>query len=162
MMAVLRSHGVMIVALFLLWLLMAGISVGQALLGVIVALVATSVFSALGEASPRIRRWDAAVRLLGIVLADIVRSNAAVAWIILKGGGGSRRSGFVTIKVRLKDPSALALLSIIVTSTPGTAWLDYNAARCEVLLHVLDLVDERHWQDLIAERYERLLLEIFA
>jgi len=50
---------------------------------------------------------------------------------------------------------------VIITSTPGTAWMDYNSARGEVLLHVFDLVDEAEWLDTIKNRYEHLLREIF-
>lgn len=144
-----------------MWLLLSGLTPGQGVLAVIVAVGATHVLSALGEASPRIRRWRAIPELFGIVLYDIVRSNVAVTRIILFGAASHRRSGFVTIRLRVRHPLALAILSIVITSTPGTAWLDYNSARSEVLIHVFDLVDETYWKELIANRYERLLLEIF-
>ncbi len=98
---------------------------------------------------------------MGIVLYDIVRSNFAVAGIILSGKRRQRTSGFILVPIRLTNPSALAILSIVLTSTPGTAWLDYNSARGTLLIHVFDLVEEATWIDLIANRYERLLLEIF-
>ena len=47
------------------------------------------------------------------------------------------------------------------TSTPGTIWLNYDAAKGTLLLHVLDLVDETVWIRTIKGRYERLLMEIF-
>ncbi len=56
---------------------------------------------------------------------------------------------------------ALAVLAVVVTSTPGTAWLEYNSLNRTVLIHVLDLVDEAEWQTLIKGRYEALLMEIF-
>ena len=96
------------------------------------------------------------------MLADIVRSNLAVARLILTGGRhGRRRSGFVEIPLELRDPTALAILAVIITATPGTAWMQYDARRDAVLLHVFDLVDEADWIALIKGRYERLLLEIF-
>jgi len=63
--------------------------------------------------------------------------------------------------LELRDPTGLAVLSVIVTSTPGTAWFDYNAARGVLLIHVFDLVDEEGWRELIKSRYEHLLMEIF-
>ena len=39
--------------------------------------------------------------------------------------------------------------------------MDYDAARGRLLLHVFDLVDEDEWRDLVNDRYERLLKEIF-
>lgn len=144
-----------------MWLLLSGVSPGQAVLAVCVSIGATHTLAAMGDVSPTVRRWLAIPELFGIVLYDIVRSNIAVAGIILRGRRAARKSAFVTIPLRVKSPSGLAILSIIVTSTPGTAWLDYSATRGEILLHVFDLVDESHWRDLIANRYERLLLEIF-
>lgn len=149
------------VGLALMWLLLAGISPGQLILAAAVSIGATHALRALGEASPRIGRWTAIPKLFGIVLYDIVRSNIAVARILLSGSKRPRTSGFIVVPLRLRHPSALAILSIILTSTPGTAWLDYNSARRELLIHVFDLVDEKQWIDLIANRYERLLMEIF-
>lgn len=149
------------VGLAVMWLLLAGFTPGQFVLAVAVAIGATHALSALGETSPGIRRWTAMPELFGIVLYDIVRSNIAVTRILLSGRRAERVSGFIVVPIRLRHPSALAILSIVLTSTPGTAWLDYNSARGELLIHVFDLVDERQWIDLIANRYERLLMEIF-
>jgi multicomponent K+:H+ antiporter subunit E len=147
--------------LALMWLLLAGFTPGQLVLAVIVSVASSHALAALGEVSPRIRRWLAIPELFGIVLYDIVRSNVAVASILLSGRRRPRTSGFIVVPIRLRHPSALAILSIVLTSTPGTAWLDYNSTRGELLIHVFDLVDEAQWIDLIANRYEKLLLEIF-
>jgi multicomponent K+:H+ antiporter subunit E len=147
--------------LMLMWLLLAGFTLGQFVLAVAVAVLACQALKALGEKSPHIRRWLAIPELTGIVLYDIIRSNMAVSSLLLSIHERPRHSGFITVPIRLRHPSGLAILSIIITSTPGTAWLDYNSARSEVLIHVFDLVDREEWVDLIANRYERLLAEIF-
>ena len=147
--------------LAIMWLALSGFTPGHAILSVIVAIGSSNALRALGETSPRIRRFLAIPELFGIVLYDIVRSNFAVARIIVSGRRYQRNSGFILVPIRLTNPSALAILSIVLTSTPGTAWLDYNSARGTLLIHVFDLVDEATWIDLIANRYERLLLEIF-
>lgn len=67
----------------------------------------------------------------------------------------------MTIPLDLRDSTGLALLSIIITSTPGTAWIDYDSTRNTLLLHIFDLVDETAWLNLIKNRYEQFLLEIF-
>ena len=156
----LLPYPLLALALALMWLLLSGITPGQVVLAVGVATGASHALAALGEASPVIRRWLAIPKLAGVVFHDIVVSNIEVAGILL-GIRRARGAGFVTVPLRTRSPSALAILSIIVTSTPGTAWIDYDAARSEVLVHVFDLVDEAHWRQLIAERYERLLMEIF-
>jgi multicomponent K+:H+ antiporter subunit E len=155
----LLPYPLLALALVVMWLLLSGYSRGQLILAVFFSIAAVHAFSALGEASPRVRRWLAIPELLGVVLWDILLSNIAVARIIL--ARPARRSGFITVPLRIRHPSALGILSVIITATPGTAWFDYSTARNEVLVHVFDLDDEQHWKDLIANRYERRLLEIF-
>lgn len=144
-----------------MWLLLAGFTRGQFVLAVIVAIGATHAFKALGEPSLKIRRWLAIPELIGIVLYDTALSNAAVAWTLLSGSRRPRTSGFVTIPIQLRHPTGLAVLAIILTSTPGTAWLDYNSARGELLIHVFDFTDDKDWSELVTTRYERRLREIF-
>lgn len=150
------------VSLAVMWMLLSGFTAGQLVLAAAIGIGATHGLAALGEISPAIRRWLAIPELIAIVLYDILRSNLAVATLILGGRRQqARKSGFVAIELRLRNPTALAILAVILTSTPGTAWLDYHASRGELLLHVFDLVDDAHWRELIANRYERLLMEIF-
>jgi multicomponent K+:H+ antiporter subunit E len=94
------------------------------------------------------------------VVRDIFRSNITVARIILRR---ERRmhSGFVAIPLALTDRYGLAVLACIITSTPGTIWVNYDSRANILLIHVLDLVDEQAWIDTIKQRYESLLLEIF-
>jgi multicomponent K+:H+ antiporter subunit E len=90
-----------------------------------------------------------------------VRSNFAVARIVLGLGGGGRTAGFLTVPLELRDPRGLAVLACIVTATPGTSWARYDAADNAVTIHVLDLVDGEAWTRAFKARYERRLLEIF-
>jgi multicomponent K+:H+ antiporter subunit E len=154
-------YPLLIASLIVMWLLLSSFSLGQFVVGTAVALVAAQGMAALHPAKPRIRRWSLLPKLVAIVLYDIVRSNIAVAWLILREGNNRRVSGFMTIPLELRSPMGLAVLGLILTATPGTAWLDYNSARGTLLLHVLDLVDENTWRTLIKTRYEHLLLEIF-
>ena len=81
--------------------------------------------------------------------------------IILQGRRRERVAGFVAIPLDLRDRTGLAVLACIVTSTPGTAWIEYGADSGVLLIHVLDLVDEEAWVTLIKTRYEAMLMEIF-
>lgn len=149
-------------ALLVLWLLLnQSISPGHLILGAIIAVLASWLMAALRPEKPRIRRPGAALRLAGMVLVDILRSNLAVGRIIVRSREPGVNAGFMTIPLDLRSRNGLAVLSIIITSTPGTIWLSYDAAKGTLLLHVLDLVDETVWIRLIKGRYERLLMEIF-
>ena len=149
--------------LFALWLLLNGtISSGHLLLGGAAALAGGWALTALRPPKARVQRPGAILRLCSLVLADIVRPNIAVGRIVLGGAGRERVSGFVTVPLDLRDPYGLSALALIITSTPGTLWVDFDAAKGTLLIHVLDLIDEGEWVRTIKGRYERLLLEIFA
>jgi multicomponent K+:H+ antiporter subunit E len=155
-------HSLVMLGLVVMWLLLTRFSLGQLVLGSAIAYVAVRATSALELERPRIRRWRPIAKLFGIVAYDILRSNIAVAQLILGAGQSrARRSGFIEIPMTLRNRSALAIVAIIVTSTPGTAWMEYHEERAVLILHVFDLVDEAHWVNLVKSRYEALLLEIF-
>jgi multicomponent K+:H+ antiporter subunit E len=157
----LLPYPLLALSLFAMWLLLNGASPGHLVLGAVIALAAARMMTALEPAKPRIGRWGAIVRLFAVVMVDIVHSNIAVAGIILglrrrKGG-----SGFVAIPLSIRDRTALSVLACVITATPGTAWVEYRSKRDVLLIHVLDLIEEQDWIDVIKGRYEPLLKEIF-
>jgi multicomponent K+:H+ antiporter subunit E len=154
-------YPILTAALLVMWMLLTSFSPGQFLLGAIVAVAASRAMATLQPSKPRLRRWQLIPRLFGTVMLDILRSNVAVAGIILRGGGRGRKPGFVAIPLDLRDRTGLAVLACIVTSTPGTAWVEYANDSNVLLNHVLDLIDEEEWVVLIKNRYEALLMEIF-
>lgn len=148
--------------LLLVWLMLTRFSLGMLVLGTPIALGTGLVMTRLQMPQVQIRNWRKLARLTGIVTVDIMRSNIAVARLVLAGPEASaKRSGFMEVELRLRDRNALALLAIILTATPGTAWMEYDPVSGVLLLHVFDLVDEEAWRDLIRNRYESLLLEVF-
>lgn len=142
-------------------LLSASVAPPSLALAVLLALLAPIIMLALGVDRVRVKAPMAIVRLAIDVIGDIVRSNWAVSHIILGRRRHERTSGFIHIPLDLRDRYGLAVLAIIITSTPGTLWVEYEAATGRLLLHVLDLVDEETWVRLIKDRYERRLMEIF-
>jgi len=149
-------------ALLAMWLLLTQRAApGTILLGAALALGASWSLAALDPPRTAFRRPGVALALALVVIVEIVRSNIAVARIILRGRTRGRRSGFVRIPLATRNPYSLAALACIITATPGTIWVEYNSTESALLLHVLDLVDEEHWVEIITQRYERRLLEIF-
>lgn len=151
-------------AIFLgFWLLLnQSLSTGQLLLGATMALIGGWALAALEQPKARPRRPLTILRLALNVSADIVKSNIAVACIIIGFGRRERRPGFVDIPLELRDPYGLALLACIITSTPGTLWVKFEEPAGTLTIHVLDLVDKAEWISTIKSRYEQPLLEIFA
>jgi multicomponent K+:H+ antiporter subunit E len=155
-------HPLLTLMLLLMWMMLTRFSLGHALLGGTIAIIAGRAMTSLHPEGPRLRRWSKVFHLGWIVFLDVLRSNIAVASLILTHGRqGRRRSNFLEIPLDLRDRAGLAWLAVIVTATPGTAWIEYDGRRDTLLIHVFDLVDEGAWRALIKNRYEALLVEIF-
>lgn len=158
-----RVPPVLTVVLVAIWLLLNNsASLGHIVLGFVIAVLLMLAAAQLRPIHPRLRKLWTVVPLIFMVLVDIVRSNVAVAMIILGlVRGRAVRSGFIDIPLELRDPHGLAILASIITSTPGTAWAGVAEDGCTLRLHVLDLKDEGEWIRMIKERYERPLMRIF-
>jgi multicomponent K+:H+ antiporter subunit E len=149
-------------ALVAMWLLLNGtLALAHVILGMLVALAAVFGLRALQAPAERARAPIAALQLAGLVLVDVVRSNVAVAAIVMHRRTRERNAGFVEIPLELRDPGGLAVLACIVTATPGTSWAGYDSHSGVLTMHILDLLDDEAWVTTIKERYERRLLEIF-
>lgn len=151
---------------FVLWLLVAWLLLQQSLvastivLGIVLALALSWALGKLDLPRVRVRGLGTLLMLLARVFGDIVRSNIAVAGIIVSPRSRAS-SGFVTIPLEMTHPYALALLACIITATPGTIWVSHDSLCRVLVIHVLDLVDESTWIAHIKRRYEQPLLRIF-
>lgn len=162
MIRALLPHPLLTLGLFASWLLLSGpVSAGDIAVAVIAALAIPQFMERLEPDRSGVRSPGAILRLARYVAVDVLRSNYAVAAIILGRRRADRMSGFIHVPLDLRNRYGLAVLAIILTSTPGTLWVQYDRLSGRLLLHVLDLVEEQEWIDLIKGRYERLLLEIF-
>ena len=150
--------------LLVLWLVLnESAAPGHVLLGAAIALGGSAVFARLqgGQRGRSARRPWTAVRLAFAVAADIVRSNIAVARIVLGLRPGTRTPGFLPIPLTLRAPGGLAVLACIVTATPGTSWVRYDRSQGLLTLHVLDLSEPDATANEFKQRYETPLMEIF-
>lgn len=147
--------------LVVVWVLLnSSASAGQVVLGILLAFALVWAAKSLRPLHARPKRLMVALRLMAVVVRDIVRSNIAVSRIIW-APNQKMVSGFMDIPLDMRDPHGLAVLACILTYTPGSVWVQLNAAGDSLHLHVLDLKDEAEWVDLVKNRYERHLMEIF-
>jgi multicomponent K+:H+ antiporter subunit E len=154
---------ILTITLVAMWLLLNGeLSLLSIAFGVLLAVLLVLAITQLRPVPPRLRNLHLAVPLIGTVLVDIVRSNIAVARVVL-GLVGNRqvRSGFLDIPLELSDPHGLAILAVIVTSTPGTSWAGMASSGKVLRLHVLDLRNEDEWIRFFKQQYEHRLMRIF-
>ena len=149
-------------ALWALWLLLnLSLSAGNLLLGAALASLAPVMFAPLRPLPVRIRRPGVIIKLFFLVGRDVVASNIAVAWGVLRAGKNPPRSRFIKIPLDLRDANGLAALSMITTVVPGTIWSELALDRSVLLLHVFDLDDEAAFIEHFKTAYERPLMEIF-
>lgn len=149
-------------AVFLLWLLSTqSLSPGHLLVALALALLGPLPLRKLDVPRGRLRRPLVALTLIYDVITDIIRSNIAVARIILAPRTRKVTSGMMRIPLDTRSPHALATLACIITATPGTLWVDFDHEDGMLTIHVLDLVDEAAWIDIMKNRYEHRLREIF-
>jgi len=152
----------MSVTLLALWLLLNhSMSPGHLALGAALAWIGPIAADCMRPLKAHPRLTPGLFSLVLRIIADVLRSNVAVARIVL----GLRRhewvSGFIHIPLDLRDPHGLTVLAGIVTVTPGTVWAGRDPATGVLTLHVLDLRSESAWVEFIKTRYERPLMEIF-
>lgn len=145
-----------------LWLLLnLSLSPGNLLLGALLGFFAPYIFAPLRPSPSRIRKPGVALRLFLLVGRDVVVSNLAVAWGVLRAGRRPPRSGFVKVPLALHDAHGLAALAMICTVVPGTVWSELALDRSVLLMHVFDLDDEARFIAHFKSTYERPLMEIF-
>ena len=151
------------VTLVAMWLLLNGdLSVMSIAFGVLLALLLVLAIAQLRPVRPRVRHVHLAIPLVATLLVDIVLSNLGVARVVL-GLTRNRqvRGGFIDIPLELSDPHGLAILAVIVTSTPGTSWAGVAPDGRVLRLHMLDIRNEDEWIRSFKQRYERRLMRIF-
>lgn len=149
-------------ALLVLWLLLnRSLSAGNFVLGGVLALAISLLTAGLRPLPVRVRAPGAVLRLALTVMGDTVQSNIAVARLLLAPGRRRHPSGFVQIPLELRDANALAVLAVIVSIAPGTAWAELSVDRSVLMLHVLEVDDAAAIAAQIKRRYERPLMEIF-
>lgn len=143
------------------WLLLnESLSPGQLLLGTVIAVTGSWVLVLLEAPALLFRRLWFILRLGVEVVMDMARSNYRVARLTLKDKP-DRTPGFVRIQLSVRSHYSLALLACIITAAPGTSWVAYEPKSNVLIIHVLDLVDDDDWGEIIRVRYEGLLKEIF-
>lgn len=157
----LLPHPILAAFLLVLWLvLQQSAGLGHILLGSVIAVIVSLAASAILPDRIHIKKPLKFVQLMAVAGLDIIRSNLAVM-LVLFHPRPKPTAGFIEMKLELKDQFGLAILAILLTATPGSAWLEYDRERSTVLIHVFDLVDADEWVKTVKKRYESLLLEIF-
>lgn len=94
------------------------------------------------------------------LLSDIVLANLTVARQVL-GPNRRLRSDFVWVPLDLTNIHGIAMLTSLITITPGTLSADLSQDRRFLLIHCLDVDDHDAFIHYIKQRYEAPLRKLF-
>ena len=136
-------------------------SIGQVLLGLLVAVVVPLLAAPLRPRPGPLRRWALLARLIARVGLEVVRSALEVARGVARARRQPPRGAFVVIPLELRDVHALAALAMISAVIPGTVWAELAPDHSALLMHVFDLGDEAEFIAHFKRDYEHPLKEIF-
>ncbi|RYY84730.1 MAG: Na+/H+ antiporter subunit E [Comamonadaceae bacterium] len=149
-------------ALFAVWLLLnQSLHPATLLMAAALAVAVPLITQGLRPARVRMRRPGTAIRLLGRVGFDLVRSALDVARLLLTRRTDDMHAHFVQVPLDLRDPNGLAVLAMILCLTPGTAWAELARDGSTLRIHMFNLDDDQAFIAFVKVRYERPLMEIF-
>lgn len=148
--------------LIVMWLLLTNsLNLGQLLLGCLLGVAIPLLCRRFLLGVPRVRKPLKLAGFALLVLYDIVVANLHVARLVL-GRRDRLRPAFVEVPIDIRDEFVLAVLSSVLSLTPGTVSAGLSPDHSRLLLHVLDLEDADELVAQVKTRYEAPLLEIFA
>lgn len=147
--------------LFLVWLMLAGASAGNAVLGLILAWLLPLLTRGFWPDNPAIKKpWKLAPYVFRVML-DIVVASVTVARLVLSFRR-EPQSAFVTYPLTLTHPLGITMLASTISLTPGTVSADVSGDQTTLLIHALDVNDDQALIADIHKRYEQPLLEMFS
>lgn len=109
---------------------------------------------------PEVRSPIKLIRFFLRVLGDIAIANLQVAKLVL-GPRHKLRPAFVEVPMEIENELVLALLTSILSLTPGTVSAALSPDRKTLLIHALDAPEPEKLAAEVKTRYEAPLLEIF-
>ena len=146
---------------FVFWMLMVDdFGAGQWLMGALLGLVIPLFATRLDREFARIGSLRQVPRMLWVLAWDVVRSNVVVARQVL-GSESKITPGFIWVPLDIANIHGIAVLTSIITLTPGTVSSALSDDRKYLLVHVFNLKDADEVIRQIKSRYEAPLMEIF-
>jgi multicomponent K+:H+ antiporter subunit E len=144
-----------------IWLLLNNtLAGGHVVLGLFLGWAIPLLVSGFLIEVPRVRKPLKLCRFILIVLCDIVVANIHVARLVL-GPKEKLRPAFIVMPMRIENEFVLAVLTSIVSLTPGTVSAGLSPDHKHLLMHALDAPDIEAVVAEVMARYEAPLLEIF-
>lgn len=147
-------------ALVCLWLALAGPTLGQLVLGTLVAVASLWVTDMHRAQGPpfRLVAW---LRLLASLAAELLLSNLRVAAHVIRPTRRFRPA-ILAVPLTVTSDAQITVLANMLTITPGTAVIDIAPDRSALYVHVLHAPDPDATIRSIQEGFERRVREASA
>ncbi|MEM5470085.1 Na+/H+ antiporter subunit E [Celeribacter marinus] len=159
----LLPHPVLTLLLAIIWTMLQNeVSAGMVVFGIILGIIIPRMTSIWWPDRPKGFHLGKMVTYSIMVMWDILVANVQVAWIVLSVPNAKLKPAWIVIPLELREPEAITLLAGTITLTPGTVSADLSSEGCSLLVHVLHTTDPDAEVDVIMNRYQRRLKEIFA
>lgn len=156
-------HPLLTVLLAVVWLLLQNqFSWGMAVFGLILGIIIPKITAIWWPERPMGINVGRFIGYAVVVLWDIMVANVEVAWIVLTKPNAQLKPAWIIIPLELRQPEAITILAGTITLTPGTVSADLSDEGHSLLVHVLHTDDADAERDIIKDRYERRLKEIFT
>jgi len=156
-------HPVLTLLLAIIWTMLQNeVSAGMVVFGIILGIIIPRMTSIWWPDRPKGFHLGKMVTYSIMVMWDILVANVQVAWIVLSVPNAKLKPAWIVIPLELREPEAITLLAGTITLTPGTVSADLSSEGCSLLVHVLHTTDPDAEVDVIMNRYQRRLKEIFA
>jgi multicomponent Na+:H+ antiporter subunit E len=125
-----------------LWLLAWGeITVANLISGLVVAVAILAAFPSRKRFGTHVElRAVGGVRLLGYIVAQLVRSNVIIAWEILRPRP-TVRPGVVAHRLQRPSEEVVTVMTSVIALSPGTMTVDVDRDSTTVYVHFLLLRD---------------------
>lgn len=154
-------HPLVSVITGLSWVLLAhDLEASTLLMALLLAVLIPRMIEPFIDYTPNIQ-WLPALRLFFVVVWDIIEANIKVAKLVL-GPTKNLHPKWFRVPLETEHEEVNTLLAMIITTTPGTVTAGIDQDRGDILVHALSTEDEAAEIELIKQRYERPLIEIFS
>lgn len=157
----LLPHPALTLLLAGLWLLMNNtLGAGHVVLGLFLGWAIPLLVARYLIEVPRVRKPFKLCSFMLLVFYDIVVANIQVARLVL-GPKERLHPAFIEVPMKIENDFVLAILTSIISLTPGTVSAGLSPDHKRLMVHALDAPDITALVDEMKSRYEAPLLEIF-
>jgi multicomponent K+:H+ antiporter subunit E len=157
-------HPLMTMVLIIIWFLLVNtITFGHLLLGTLLGITIPWFTNRFWPERPKIAKPVLLFRFFFITFAtDVIVANITVVRLFLLPDISRLRPRFIEIPLDTQDPMVITILASVISLTPGTVSAEVSEDRQTLIVHGLDVPDEKTAVQTIKTRYEAPLKEIFS